>query len=164
MRLSFALIVLGCLVAGCGDDTTSSTGGDMSMSLDLSGGGAAPTCSAYCAKIQMNCTAGDGGGNTQFADTQPRASAYCSTAAAWPAGMLNDVSGNSVGCRLYHAAAAAANPVLHCPHAGPTGGDTCGQYCENYCQLVAKNCTGSNAVYDDELHDQVHDVLDERLT
>jgi hypothetical protein len=149
MRLSFALIVLGCFAAGCGDDTTSPTGGDMSMSMDLSGGGGAPTCSAYCAKIQMNCTAasGDAGGNAQYMDAAT-CNSYCTTAAGWPAGTTGDTSGNTIGCRLYHAGAAAADPVLHCPHAGPTGGNVCGSYCENYCQLMAKNCTGANAVYD----------------
>jgi hypothetical protein len=73
---------------------------------------------------------------------------YCTSVAAWPVGMTGDTTGNTIGCRLYHAGAAAADPVLHCPHAGPTGGNTCGSWCDNYCQLMAKNCTGSNAVYD----------------
>ncbi|HEY2746867.1 MAG TPA: hypothetical protein VGL86_19725, partial [Polyangia bacterium] len=42
--------------AGCGDDSTSGAS-DMSIVHDLSTGGAAPTCAAYCAKIQMNCVA-----------------------------------------------------------------------------------------------------------
>lgn len=147
MRLSIALFAIGCFAAGCGDDTTSPAGGDMSMSMDLSGGGA-PTCAAYCAKIETNCTAGsDGGGNTQYMDAAT-CNTYCTTAAAWPAGKTGDLSGNTIGCRLYHAGAAAADPVLHCPHAGPTGGNVCGSWCDNYCQLMAKNCTGSNAVYD----------------
>ncbi|MCA1663868.1 MAG: hypothetical protein LC659_06305 [Myxococcales bacterium] len=74
--------------------------------------------------------------------------ATCMTAAAWPAGTAADTGGNTIGCRLYHAGAAAAAPSTHCPHAGPTGGDVCGSWCDNYCQLMAKNCTGSNAVYD----------------
>ncbi len=148
MRLALAFIALAGLVAGCGDDTTSSSGADMSIAHDLASG-SAPTCAAYCAKIQMNCTAGsgDGGGNQQYPDVNTCTS-YCMTAAAWPAGMIGDTSGNTIGCRLYHAGAAAADPVLHCPHAGPTGGAVCGALCDNYCQLMAKNCTGANAVYD----------------
>ena len=61
---------------------------------------------------------------------------------------VGDTSGNTIGCRLYHAGAAAADPVLHCPHAGPTGGDVCGSLCDNYCQLMARNCMGASAVYD----------------
>ena len=148
MRPFSLLLVLGALVAaGCGDDTTSGSG-DMSVAHDLATGGSAPTCAAYCAKIQMNCTTDDGGsGNAQYPDVQTCTS-YCTTAAGWPAGMTGDQTGNTIGCRLYHAGAAAADPVLHCPHAGPTGGAVCGSLCENYCQLMAKNCTGANAVYD----------------
>ena len=150
MRLpSFVLVALSAsalFAAGCGDDTTSASG-DMSIVHDLSGG-VAPTCAAYCAKIQMNCTAGssDAGSNVQYAMSSDCTN-QCMTAAAWPAGMTGDQSGNTIGCRLYHAGAAAADPVLHCPHAGPTGGNVCGSYCDNYCQLMAKNCTGSNAIY-----------------
>lgn len=143
MRLALALLALGCF-AGCDDDTTSSA--DMSIAHDLATGNA-PTCAAYCAKIQMNCTGGDAGGNEQYA-SESACNTYCTSAAAWPAGMIGDTSGNTIGCRLYHAGAAAADPVTHCPHAGPTGGAVCGSLCENYCQLMAKNCTGVNAVYD----------------
>jgi hypothetical protein len=147
MRLSFALVALGLLTAGCGDDTSSSSAADMSVMHDLSTGGSAPTCAAYCAKIAMNCTGDDAGNNVQYMDSAT-CMTYCTSAAAWPAGSSADTSGNTVGCRLYHAGAAAADPVLHCPHAGPTGGNVCGSWCDNYCQLMAKNCTGSNAVYD----------------
>ncbi|MCU1276764.1 MAG: hypothetical protein JWM53_310 [bacterium] len=141
-----ALSCCAILTAGCGDDTTSAAGGDMSIAHDLATVGSAPTCAAYCAKIQMNCTAGDGGSNVQYPDATTCTS-YCTTAAGWTAGASSDVMGNTIGCRLYHAGAAAADPVLHCPHAGPTGGNVCGAWCENYCQLMAKNCTGANAVY-----------------
>ena len=147
MRAFLAVVAIGCFAVGCGDDTTSGSG-DMSVAHDMAGG-TAPTCGAYCAKIQMNCTAsGDGGGgNAQYPDVNTCTS-YCMNAAGWPAGTSADTSGNTLGCRLYHAGAAAADPVLHCPHAGPTGGKVCGSLCENYCQLMAKNCTGANAIYD----------------
>ncbi len=142
-----ALACCALAAAGCGDDTTASSTGDMSVAQDLAGG-ATPTCAAYCAKIAMNCTAaGDGGSNAQYLDSASCMS-YCTTAAAWPAGMTGDLTGNTIGCRTYHAGAAAADPVLHCPHAGPTGGNVCGSWCDNYCQLMAKNCTGANVVYD----------------
>ncbi len=146
MRFAHAFIALAAIAAGCGDDTTSSTGADLSIAHDMATG-SAPTCAAYCAKIQMNCTGADAGSNQQYA-SEAACNSYCTSAAAWPAGMIGDLSGNTVGCRLYHAGAAAADPVLHCPHAGPTGGNVCGSWCDNYCQLMAKNCTGANAVYD----------------
>ncbi|HEX8950752.1 MAG TPA: hypothetical protein VF945_02855 [Polyangia bacterium] len=146
MRSALALFVVGSLAVGCGDDTTSAGAADMSIAHDLASG-SAPTCAAYCAKIQMNCSGGDAGGNEQYADVGSCTS-YCTSAAGWPAGMMGDLTGNTIGCRLYHAGAAAADPVVHCPHAGPTGGNTCGSWCDNYCQLMARNCTGANAVYD----------------
>ena len=128
MRSLLTVVAIGVLAVGCGDDTTSSTG-DMSIAHDMAGGNA-PTCAAYCAKIAMNCTAGDGGSNAQYADTAT-CNTYCSSASHWPAGMTGDTSGDTIGCRLYHAGAAAADPVLHCPHAGPTGGNVCGSWCDN---------------------------------
>jgi hypothetical protein len=149
MRLSSVFVALGCAltVAACDDDTTP-TMSDMAVALDLANG-AGPSCTDYCNKVQMNCTgSGDdgGSGNAQYASTSACVS-YCTSAAGWPAGTTGAQSGNTIACRLYHAGAAAADPVFHCPHAGPTGGNICGSWCENYCQLAARNCTGANAVY-----------------
>jgi hypothetical protein len=149
MRTSIALAMLGCLslAAGCGDDTNNG-GADMSVVADMTmGGGTTPTCADYCAKNLMNCKAGGdgGGGNVQYASSAA-CMTYCTTSAGWMAGTSGATSGNTIGCRTYHSTAAAADPVLHCPHAGPTGGSVCGTYCENYCQLLTKNCTGANAV------------------
>jgi hypothetical protein len=144
--LAAALACCALLGAGCGDDTTSGSAIDMSIMHDLASGNA-PTCAAYCAKVEMNCTASDGGTSHEQYASVSDCNTYCTTAAAWPAGATGDQSGNTIGCRLYHAGAAAADPVTHCPHAGPTGGDVCGTWCDNYCQLMAKNCTGANAVY-----------------
>src|SRR2546429_8908667 len=139
MRTSLALVIIGCaaLAGGCGDNNNS--GADMSMSADLSMPGGVPSCAGYCAKIAMNCTSSSdgGGGNAQYTSTAA-CNTYCTTSAAWLPGTTGATSGNTVGCRLYHAGAAAAEPALHCPHAGPTGGNTCGTWCENYCQLLAK--------------------------
>jgi hypothetical protein len=140
-------LCLSFLAFGCGDDTTN-TNQDLSASGDMSMAGA-PTCSTYCSKIQSACTGagGDGGaGHAQYPDTATCTS-YCSSE-GWPTGMSGDTSGNTLGCRIYHATAAASDPTTHCPHAGPSGGNVCGTWCDNYCQLMAKNCTGSNAVYD----------------
>jgi hypothetical protein len=71
----------------------------------------------------------------------------CST---FPVGKVGDMSGNSLECRAYHAAAAkAGNPSIHCAHAGPTGGDLdpadlmpgpCGDGCEAFCNLALQIC------------------------
>jgi len=147
LPLHVALLSGALLAAGCGDDTTSGSG-DMSLGPDMTATGGGPTCAEYCDKIEMNCTAGDGGnGNVQWPD-KATCNSYCTTAAGWPAGVTGAQSGDTIACRLYHAGAAAADPVTHCPHAGPTGGAVCGSFCENYCDLMARNCTGSNVVYD----------------
>jgi hypothetical protein len=142
------LVSIAIMGAGCGDDTgnlqmDAAAPGDMAMS-------STPTCADYCAKIQMNCTVAgvDGGHGTIQYPSAALCNTYCTMVAAWPTGMTGDTMGNTIGCRLYHAGAASGNAVLHCPHAGTTGGGMCGSYCDNYCQLMAKNCTGANMVYD----------------
>ena len=75
--------------------------------------------------------------------------AACTTNNKWPAGTAGAASGNSLACRAYHATNAASDPGTHCPHAGPTGGSVCGSLCENYCDLAMSNCTGDDALYND---------------
>jgi len=69
-----------------------------------------------------------------------------SSCAAFPLGADADTAGNTLGCRIYHAGAAASAPTVHCPHAGPSGGATCGSYCEAYCNLTKTACSGTNAL------------------
>lgn len=96
----------------------------------------------YCTTIEANCTAK----NQQYPDT-----ASClAVCAAFPVGMAADTSGDTLGCRTYHAGAAMAMPDVHCAHAGPTGGDgVCGDECTAFCEVAAKNCTGANQQWTD---------------
>jgi len=78
---------------------------------------------------------------------------YASTAecmavcAAFPVGTDNDVSGNTVGCRTYHAGASPTNYTYHCPHASAYGGGgVCGSYCDAYCSMGQFKCN-SNTGY-----------------
>jgi hypothetical protein len=99
-----------------------------------------------------NCT----GANAQYT-----AMANClGVCAGFPMGTLADMSGDTLGCRLYHGGAAGASAsaaALHCPHAGPTGGDkdpngtagTCGEPCTAFCQVAAAVCTGANQQFTD---------------
>lgn len=103
-------------------------------------------CSAYCDAITTNCT---GTANEQYKNKGACIST-CQNKLAWPAGVATATSGNTVGCRTYHATAAAGNATLHCPHAGPTGAATCGGLCENYCYIAARYCTGGNKLYNDD--------------
>ncbi len=106
-----------------------------------------PTCEAYCAAITDACT----GDNLQYAD-ETACLTYCGASAQLPLGTSEDVDGNTVGCRIYHAGVASTsdeNAAIHCVHAGPTGGDVCGAWCDNYCHLAQTNCSDDNALYSD---------------
>lgn len=54
------------------------------------------------------------------------------------------MAGNTLGCRTYHAGAAAGDPTTHCVHAGPGGAAACGSNCEGFCTLALETCTGGN--------------------
>jgi len=93
-----------------------------------------------------NCTAT----NAQYPDM-----AHClGSCAAFTVGTstVNDTTGDTLGCRIYHAnaSAGATNAPLHCPHAGP-GGDLIsattpptycsgGDFCTNFCTLEIATC------------------------
>lgn len=73
----------------------------------------------------------------QYTDLQT-----CLTAcASFPVGSLSDTSGDTLGCRAYHAMAAQQNPAVHCEHAGPLGGGQCGaSECEGFCDIATDAC------------------------
>ncbi len=177
MRLlgkSIIVIAIGSALAACSDDTsppppgkeagaadlakpkeagsdkggsTDKGSGDKGATVDAGGAkeaAAAPTCSAYCDKITTTCT----GANVQYPD-KAACNTACTTGYKLKPGSATDTSGNTIGCRTYHAGAAATDAVLHCPHAGPSGGNACGTWCEVLCDTVIANCTGANQVYAD---------------
>lgn len=121
--LSF--VVLG--LAACGDD-----GGGADVDA-----GPTPTCAAYCTSIQANCAG---------AVQQYTAEATCLAACeAFPTGTAADTAGNTLGCRTYHAGAAAAGPDVHCVHAGPGGAGACGDNCAGFCAIALDSCTAAYA-------------------
>jgi len=103
-----------------------------------------PSCETYCDHMEANCNITNGGYNDR---------AHCeSICEAFPAGLDADTSGNTLGCRVYHANAAAGDPDLHCPHASASGGGgspSCGTMCEAYCNISALACgtSGANSFY-----------------
>jgi hypothetical protein len=106
------------------------------------------TCAQYCTEAVAACT----GPNIQYVgsmefNSQSICESYCDFA-GWLPGYETDATGNSIGCRFYHAQAAhTEDPVLHCPIAGPTGADVCGSWCDNYCDLAAQSCVADNAIF-----------------
>jgi hypothetical protein len=95
-----------------------------------------------------NCT----GANAQYASL-----ADCKKAAGYlPVGTGADQAGDTLGCRTYHAGAAAQNATVHCPHAGPFGGSgaagnlVCGPAgangnCQAFCEIAIKACPAAFA-------------------
>ncbi len=129
-----SMFAFAALVAACGDDGGKSTIDAPQASDAASDSPAAgPTCAAYCAKITTNCTAT----NQQYSSM-----ATCmASCALLPVGAMSDTSGNTLGCRLYHAGNAAAGPTVHCRHAGPGGDGVCGANCDGFCTIVQGACS-----------------------
>jgi hypothetical protein len=106
------------------------------------------TCSDYCTEVVAACT----GPNVQYEGSadftaQSICESYCQFS-GWLPGFDSDATGNTIGCRNYHAKAALTeDPVLHCPMAGPSGADICGSWCDNYCGLVTASCVAENQVF-----------------
>ncbi len=111
--------------------TTGETTGDATTGAATTGGEALG-CDAYCATIATSCT----GTQTQYGSKDT----CLATCAAFPPGTPADTSGNSLGCRTYHAGAAAQDPMTHCTHAGPGGDGVCGGNCESFCVIAADAC------------------------
>jgi hypothetical protein len=109
-------LVLSLCFAGCGGSSGTDAGGS-----DTGSGSDTPaamlSCGAYCTAITAACT----GANMQYASAME-----CMTmCAGFPVGTPSDTSGNTLGCRTYHAGAAVGDPATHCSHAGPSGGGVC---------------------------------------
>src|SRR5262249_48878206 len=132
--------------SGTSSSTTASTGSMMGT----------PDCTTYCTTIMKNCTGGDGSGDGGMPDPTKTNQQYTgmeqclNSCKAIPVGTLDDKGGNTLGCRQYHAGAAAMDPKTHCVHAGPGGDGVCGATCDGYCQIAQMYCTGANKVYTDD--------------
>jgi hypothetical protein len=118
-----SVVSLSLAVAACGGDD--------------GGGGDTLTCAEYCDTIATNCT-----GTVQQYTDEATCLAAC---AAFPVGAEADTSGNTLGCRTYHAGAAAAGPDVHCVHAGPGGAGACGSNCDGFCAIALDSCPDAYA-------------------
>lgn len=121
MKTLFQALVLATALAACGnggaDDTDTGAGttdtdpGTTPAACDLS-------CTDYCTTFLANCATDPSNTYTDQADCE----AVC---AGFECGTSADVTGDTLGCRIYHAGAAASDPAVHCPHAGETPTDQC---------------------------------------
>lgn len=120
----------------------------LAVALALAAGARAQTndCATYCnLMVAANCTGNSGEPvRNQFADMTGCMNA-CGNA-NWPQGGVTNASGNSLGCRIYHAGVAnTTGQSVHCGHAGFTGGNACGSYAENYCHYLTTCGSGAPA-------------------
>lgn len=112
-----------------------------------------PTCEDYCQAVQGAC--GDAGAATAQYDDEAACLAFCGDQAALAPGAAGDAGGNTIGCRMTFAQAAASamagggEGTTECLAAGPTGGNLCGSWCDNYCHMALENCLGDDALYAD---------------
>jgi hypothetical protein len=133
MRKTLLFAALAVLAACGGNDEQGSPDAEVG---DIDAADQVPTCADYCATIEANCAA---------PQDQWSSAATCMTAcASWDVGTIDDTSGNTLGCRNYHAGAAESMPAVHCVHAGPGGAGACGSNCEGFCTLALDACTGAN--------------------
>jgi hypothetical protein len=117
--------------AGSGDDG-GSTEADAGEPL---------TCDHYCTVITQNCT----DANQEYL-TKDICMSMCPVFELGKG--IADSLDDTLGCRIWHANAAAAAPEFHCRHAGPLGGDHCGDACEAFCNLDTTYCSGATSAYD----------------
>jgi len=116
-------------LAGCG--------GGKQPAVDAAIDALALDCSTYCSQVQKNCT----GPNLQYASTAECMGACASFTVG--TSTVTDTSGNTLGCRIFHAGAPSVmTAATSCPHAGPagdlinapapafcSGGDVCASFC-----------------------------------
>jgi len=129
------ILILMAFAIGCGDDKAKATdapsGGDAPGLID-----AAPLtldCASYCGAILTTCT----GALAQYGSMAECVGA-CGTL---PVGTLGEMSGNTLGCRVYHTEAARQDAAVHCEHAGPGGNSLCGAtICDGFCSIAVAIC------------------------
>lgn len=131
-RPSVAYLVMALGLAACGSTGASVSDGAAS---DVTPSGP-PTCAEYCTTIQAACV----GPHQQYSDADD----CLASCTAFTVGARGDQTGDTLGCRVTFARAAARNLTV-CPQAGPGGDGVCGDSCGGYCDIAMKFCTDANA-------------------
>jgi hypothetical protein len=102
---------LGCRYYHAGVPATNNAGIHCPHAGPSGDGVCGTNCNGFCTLVQGVCT----GGNQVYADFAACQSA-CNGFPMPTRYSANITSGDSYGCRLYHATKAATNPGMHCPH------------------------------------------------
>ncbi len=149
--LTFLSALLLLAAPACGDnagDDDSSTGQATSSPTNEPTteptGGEALSCADYCTTITANCKM-DTSDAQYFIGTDNGMTSCMTACEGFPVGVKDETSGNTLGCRTYHAGAAEGDPTTHCPHAGPGGAAMCGMNCEGFCSVAVKVCGSTYA-------------------
>jgi hypothetical protein len=91
-----------------------------------------PKCTDYCRIVMTSCK------DHPVYESPEQCMSVC---AALPAGVEQNRTEDTIGCRKYHSYNSVADPVTHCSHAGPGGDGHCGvDNCTGYCTLLAAAC------------------------
>lgn len=93
------------------------------------------TCEFYCDLMETNC---DG--------SYPDRATCLDACGTFESGTPGDIAGDTIECRVYHAAyPASIDPATHCPHAGVDGAGVCVSQdpCAAYCDRMEANCDGA---------------------
>ncbi|MCX4244509.1 hypothetical protein [Paraliomyxa miuraensis] len=122
-----------------GSEGSTTTNDPTTTGVDSSSGGPPIelSCESYCEIYSTACP-----DFSEYANDQ-----HClDHCGQWPEGAPEDVDGDSLGCRTYHATVAGStDPDFHCPHAGPSGAAVCvaedAPTCDLYCTRYFGNCT-----------------------
>jgi hypothetical protein len=91
-------------------------------------------CGRYCNAVMQNCT-----GAVQVYESLAVCLRVCQ---ALEPGTPEDRSGNTIGCRFFHAKQIEllGEEATECPAAGPGGDGVCGENCAGYCTLLQGLC------------------------
>jgi len=140
VRLTSLVLLLAVACNGATASSDSDDPGTTSAATSPTDGGEVDfDCAGYCTQITAHCV----GEHAQY----PNLQTCMSTCADFDMGEQADRTGNTLGCRLYHAGAAADAPETHCTHAGPGGNGQCGTNCQGFCTVGLRACP---AIYSDE--------------
>lgn len=151
MRPTTAIATLLLALTACGDGSAGVEGS--TTAPGTTGTGTEPTtapaeplsCEEYCGLVTTHCTEVSEAPrvtNAQYFEGADAGMASCMLAcAAFPVGVRDERSGNTLGCRTYHAEAAAGDPTVQCPHAGPGGAGRCGNNCDGFCAIAVELCS-----------------------
>lgn len=110
---------------------------------------APPDCDRYCDILEVTC--GEDPVSEEDLSVYESRDDCLAACDVMEVGETGDITPNTLGCRIYHATAAAGDPLTHCDHASPTGDGNCGTYrldedgitgnCESYCRYFEAGCS-----------------------